>query len=93
MKWPKSSTTLIQSQTPCTTMKIIGGAALTIAALFLSSTAMAADINVRIVNLTNGIWCTPFLVAAHTEDSRIFTAGMPASASLQARQRAAAWPG
>ena len=65
-------------------MKIIRGAALTIAALFLSSTTIAADINVRIVNLTNGIWYTPFLVAAHTEDSRIFTAGMPASASLQA---------
>ena len=46
--------------------------------------AMAADINVRIINLTHGIWYTPFVVAAHTEDSRLFSTGSPASASLQA---------
>ena len=65
-------------------MKLTRGAVPIIAALFLSSNAMAADINVRIVNLTNGIWYTPFLIAAHTDDSWIFAPGMPASASLQA---------
>ncbi len=65
-------------------MKPTRGAVTIIAALFLSSNAMAADINVRIVNLTNGIWYTPFLIAAHTDDSWIFAPGMPASGSLQA---------
>lgn len=46
--------------------------------------AQAADINVRIINLTNGIWFTPFLVAAHPEGTSVFTTGQPASASLQA---------
>ena len=54
------------------------------AMLAASGLASAADLNVRIVNLTNGIWYTPFLVAAHTDDSRLFTTGEPASASLQA---------
>jgi hypothetical protein len=49
----------------------------------MSAGAGAADINVRIVNLTNGIIYTPFLVAAHTDDSRLFSTGSPASASLQ----------
>lgn len=52
--------------------------------LLVSSLASAADLNVRIINLTNGLWYTPFLVAAHTDDSRVFTTGQPASASLQA---------
>lgn len=50
----------------------------------LAGPAQAADFNVRIVNLTNGIWYTPFFVAAHTDDSRLFATGQPASASLQA---------
>ncbi len=55
-----------------------------IGTFLFASAASAADINVRIVNLTNGIWYTPFMVAAHTDDSRLFTTGMPASASIQA---------
>jgi hypothetical protein len=55
------------------------------AALMLgSAVGSAADINVRVINLTNGIWNTPFLIAAHPEGSSIFTVGQPASASLQA---------
>ncbi len=54
--------------------------------LLLTGTASsnAADINVRIENLTNGIFFTPFLVAAHPADESLFTTGQPASASLQA---------
>ncbi len=48
------------------------------------SLAQAADLNVRIVNLTNEIWYTPFMVTAHTEDSRLFRTGEPASAAIQA---------
>ena len=47
-------------------------------------TAHAAQLDVEITNLTNGIWFTPFLVAAHPDGSGIFTAGQPASANLQA---------
>lgn len=46
--------------------------------------ALAADFDVRIVNLTNGIYYTPFLVAAHPEGSALFSVGQPASPELQA---------
>jgi hypothetical protein len=57
-----------------------------VAAVIMSGvpTAHAAQLDVEIINLTNGIWFTPFLVAAHPDGSEIFTAGQPASASLQA---------
>jgi hypothetical protein len=64
-------------------MKKITSAAISVVALCLTSGAMAADFNVRIVNLTNGIYYTPFLVAAHTDTSSLFAVGMPASLSLQ----------
>ena len=51
--------------------------------LFSITAANAADINVRIVNLTNGIYFTPFLVAVHPAGSSLFTTGQPASANLQ----------
>ena len=56
---------------------------LTLAALFTCS-ANAAQFDVQITNLTNGIWFTPFLVAAHPEDTDFFQSGQPASANLQA---------
>lgn len=65
-------------------MKIILNGALIAVAMLCTTTAGAADINVRIVNLTNGIWYTPFLVAAHPAGSSLFTTGQPASANLQA---------
>jgi len=48
------------------------------------STTNAAQFDVEITNLTNGIWFTPFLVAAHPDGTNLFTAGQPASANLQA---------
>ena len=54
-------------------------------ALFVASTsAYAVDFTVRVVNLTNGLYFTPLLVAAHTEDSRLFTSGEAASPEIQA---------
>lgn len=53
-------------------------------ALLTGHAASAADINVRIVNLTNGIWFTPFLVAAHPAGTSLFAVGQPASTNLQA---------
>jgi len=56
-----------------------------VAAFVLGGTAAnAADLNVRVVNLTNGNWLTPLLVAAHPDGSSLFTTGQPASANLQA---------
>ena len=65
-------------------MKAFLRGALVAASVCTVMPANAADINVQITNLTNGIWFTPFLVAAHPADSALFTSGQPASASLQA---------
>ena len=50
----------------------------------LSPVTRAAQFDVQITNLTNGIWFTPFLVVAHPEGSSLFSTGQPASANLQA---------
>lgn len=46
-------------------------------------TAQAAELDIQITNLTRGSYFTPLLVAAHTDDSRIFRSGEVASSSLQ----------
>ena len=65
-------------------MKVISKSAFLAAFLMNSFAADAADINVSVTNLTNSIWNTPFLIAAHPEGTGLFTAGQPASANLQA---------
>jgi len=50
----------------------------------ISPAAYAVDFEVEIANITNGIYYTPFLAAAHTEGSNLFRSGEPASTSLQA---------
>ena len=45
---------------------------------------MAQDLDISITNLTNGIYFTPFLVAAHDKNSHLFMEGSAASTSLQA---------
>lgn len=65
-------------------MKTLYRVAAIAASLLTGHVATAADFNVQITNLTNGIWFTPFLVVAHPADTSLFTAGQPASASLQA---------
>lgn len=65
-------------------MKHLFSAMLILASLFGVQSASAADFNVRIINLSNGIFYTPFLVAAHPAGSSLFTTGQPASANLQA---------
>jgi len=47
-------------------------------------TAFSADFSVDIQNLTSGIYFTPFVVAAHTDDSKLFTVGEAASPEIQA---------
>lgn len=58
--------------------------ALALMALASSKPLYAADISVEIVNLTRGIYFTPFLVAAHNDSTSLFSTGSTASASLQA---------
>ncbi|MGI9305085.1 MAG: spondin domain-containing protein [Gammaproteobacteria bacterium] len=64
--------------------KVVAAGLVALAAAANVNVAQAVDFNVRIVNLTNGIHYTPFLIAAHPEGTSLFTAGQPASASLQA---------
>ncbi|TYK65374.1 spondin domain-containing protein [Colwellia echini] len=49
-----------------------------------SSTIMAQELSVTVTNLTQGLYFTPVITAAHTSDSYIFMPGEMASAELQA---------
>lgn len=64
-------------------MKSIVTAAIASLALY-GATANATDFNVRIVNLTNGLYLTPLLVSAHPDGTALFATGQAASANLQA---------
>jgi len=46
--------------------------------------AIAKDLDIKIINLTNAIYFTPFLVAAHDKSNHLFMEGSAASTSLQA---------
>ena len=46
--------------------------------------AVAQDLSIKVTNLTNGIYFTPLLVAAHDDSNHMFMEGSAASASLQA---------
>lgn len=49
----------------------------------MSGASQAADLTVEIQNLTQGIYYTPFLVAAHTPEASLFEVGEASSAELQ----------
>ncbi|WP_100914669.1 spondin domain-containing protein [Pseudoalteromonas spongiae] len=53
-------------------------------ALLAASNASAADIDVKITNLTQGIYFTPLLVTAHSSDAMLYKLGEAASPELQA---------
>ncbi|MCO7190200.1 MULTISPECIES: spondin domain-containing protein [unclassified Pseudoalteromonas] len=52
--------------------------------LLASGTASAASLDVKITNLTQGIYFTPLLVSAHTSNAMLFQTGEQASEALQA---------
>lgn len=58
-------------------------AAVTLAALGVTSAAHATDYQVTVTNLTSGIHFTPVLVAAHPSSAYIFRSGEHASSELQ----------
>ena len=53
-------------------------------ALGLAASVSAADLSIRVTNLTRGLYFTPLLLASHSPAASVFTSGEPASASLQA---------
>lgn len=55
-----------------------------LASSLAAAPASAVDFDVRITNLSNAIYYTPFLVAAHPDGTALFATGQPASANLQA---------
>ena len=59
-------------------------AALTASAAMFGPAANATQFDVEITNLTNAIYFTPLLVAAHPDGNNLFATGQPASANLQA---------
>ena len=59
-------------------------ATMVVAATLAPLPSHATDFNVEIINLSNAIWYTPFLVTAHPQGTSLFTVGQPASAGLQA---------
>ena len=59
-------------------------AAMLAATLATAPAANAVDFDVEITNLSNAIYFTPFLVAAHPAGNNLFVTGQPASANLQA---------
>ena len=59
-------------------------AGLLAASLAAAPAANATQFNVEITNLTNAIYFTPFLVAAHPAGNNLFSVGEAASANLQA---------
>ncbi len=65
-------------------MKKVLSAALLAASVTAMQPANAVEFDVRITNLSNAIYYTPFLVAAHPDGTSLFSVGQPASANLQA---------
>lgn len=63
-------------------MKVTPFLALGFAAL-ASQQAHAASLDIKITNLTQGIYFTPLLIAAHSADTHLFMPGMTASTELQ----------
>lgn len=55
------------------------GAAIAVASI----QTQAQQLDIKITNLTQGIYFTPFLVAAHNADGKLFTVGAQASTNLQ----------
>lgn len=52
--------------------------------LLAITSASAQELSVKVTNLTNGMYFTPLLVAAHSDNIDLFEAGMPATTNLQA---------
>jgi len=63
-------------------MKVSAIAALGLITLGMQS-VQAASLDIKITNLTQGIYYTPILIAAHSDENHLFESGMTASTELQ----------
>lgn len=54
-----------------------------VAVPFFANSAVAANLDIKVQNLTQNIHFTPLLVAAHSNNNHVFEVGMAASSSLQ----------
>lgn len=52
-------------------------------ALLMSTSLFASEVEVKITNLTKGVYFTPLLVSAHNEGAKLFVSGEAASSALQ----------
>ena len=52
--------------------------------LMAFGTSQAAEVDIKVTNLTQGIYFTPLLVGAHNPDAKLFEIGSSASEALQA---------
>ena len=48
-----------------------------------SLASQAAELDIKLTNLTQGLHFTPILITAHNSDSKLFSVAMPASTALQ----------
>ncbi len=65
-------------------MKKVIASAVVAMSVAATTPAFAKDVTVEIINLTNGLYFTPLLIAVHDKDTHLFQAGVAASANLQA---------
>ncbi len=56
----------------------------TLTLLAINSSVMAQDLDITITNLTQGLYFTPVIAAAHAADTHIFSPGMAATPELTA---------
>lgn len=63
------------------------------ATLLASAGATAAEVDIEVTNLTQGIYFTPLLVTAHNAESKLFTLGEAATPELQAMAEGGALDG
>ena len=48
-----------------------------------SLASQAAELDIKLTNLTQGLHFTPILITAHNSDNKLFSVAMPASTALQ----------
>lgn len=65
-------------------MKIINQSLSALALTLASSTLLAQELSITLTNLTQGLYFTPVITAAHTSESSIFMVGSTATPELQA---------
>lgn len=53
------------------------------ALIFASSQVQAQDLSITLINVTQGLYFTPIITSAHTDDDNIFMLGSTATAELQ----------